>query len=159
MSKNILMIASECAPLAKTGGLADVVGALPLYLRQFGYDARVIMPYHRTVKLRYGEEVKHLRHFTVHMGWREQYVGLEQLELNGQIIYLIDNEYYFGDRIYRGGEGEIEQYAFFCRAVLEALPLPDFKPDLLHVHDWQAGIIPLLFPSAGIKLLTLAGKI
>ncbi len=140
----LLVCAAECSPFAKTGGLADVVGTLPAELRGLGFDARVILPYHRCIKERYSEQIEHLCAFAVDLGWRSQYVGLERLVQNGVIYYFIDNEFYFGDKIYRGGEGEIEQYCFFCRAVLEALPRLDFFPDVMHCNDWHTAILPLL---------------
>ena len=141
----VLIAASECSPLSKTGGLADVVGALPKSLAAAGLDARVITPYHRCIKDVYAERVTHLAHCFVDMGWRHQYAGLEKLELPGLTVYLVDSEQYFGDRIYRGGDAEAEQYAFFQRAVLELIPLlPDFRPDVLHCNDWQTAMLPFL---------------
>lgn len=143
----ILIAASECAPLSKTGGLADVAGALPKTMKKLGFEARVITPYHRCVKEKYGPQTEHLCDFTVNLGWRQQYAGVEKLVLDGVTFYLIDSEYYFGDAIYRGGDAEVEQYAFFCRAVLEAIPHLDFQPEILHCNDWQCAILPLLLQS------------
>lgn len=141
----VLLAAAECAPLSKTGGLADVVGALPAALGELGFDARVITPYHRCIKERYAGQVEHLAHIYVDLGWRHQYAGLERLCLPGLTVYLVDSEYYFGDRIYRGGQAEVEQYAFFQRAVLELLPmLPDFAPEVLHCNDWHTAMLPFL---------------
>ena len=141
----VLIASSECAPLSKTGGLADVVGALPKALAAQGVDARVITPYHRCIKEKYADQVQHLGYFYVDLGWRHQYAGLEVLTIPGLTAYLIDSEYYFGDRIYRGGEAEAEQYAFFQRAVMEAIPmLPDFAPEVLHCNDWQTAMLPFL---------------
>lgn len=142
--KNILLVAAECAPLAKTGGLADVVGALPGYLNSMGCDCRVMMPYHRCIKEKYGAEVRHLSDFWFNLGWRRQYVGLEELSLNGVAVYLLDNEYYFGDSIYLGGDQEIEQYSWFSRAVCDVLPRLPFRPQVLHLNDWHTAIISLL---------------
>ena len=142
--KNILMVAAECAPLAKTGGLADVVGTLPAYLNRMGFDCRVMIPYHRCIKEKYGGRVRHLSDFWFNLGWRSQYVGLEQLDLDGVTVYLLDNEYYFGESIYLGGDREIEQYSWFSRAVCDVLTRLDFQPDLLHLNDWHTAIIPLL---------------
>lgn len=140
----VLIAAAECAPLSKTGGLADVVGALPRSLCALGFDARVITPFHRCAKEKYAGETRHIAHFYVDLGWRHQYVGLEKLEKNGICIYLIDSEFYFGDRIYRGGLAEGEQYAFFQRAVLEAIPYMDFEPEVLHCNDWHTAFLPFL---------------
>ena len=141
---NILLVSAECAPLSKTGGLADVVGALPRYLQKLGVDARVITPYHRCIKDKYASEVEHLFTFYVDLGWRRQYAGIERLIFNGITIYLIDSEFYFGDTIYRGGYAEGEQYAFFTRAVMDALPNLGFKPDIIHCNDWHASMLPML---------------
>lgn len=140
----VLLASAECAPLSKTGGLADVVGTLPKSLKKLGIDARVITPYHRCIKDRYSGQTEHMFHFNVHLGWRTQYAGIEKLVLDGVTVYLVDSEYYFGDRIYRGGLAEGEQYAFFCRAVLEALPGLDFEPEVVHCNDWHTAMLPML---------------
>ena len=140
----VLLAAAECAPLSKTGGLADVVGTLPRALGRLGVDARVITPYHRCIKERFSDRVEHLFFFYVQLGWRREYVGIEKLELDGMTVYLVDNESFFGDRIYRGGLPEGEQYCFFCRAVLEALPNLGFTPDVIHCNDWHTAMLPML---------------
>ena len=140
----VLLASAECAPLSKTGGLADVVGTLPKSLAKLGIDARVITPYHRCIKEKYSDRTEHLFEFYVSLGWRRQYCGIEYLELNGVKIYLVDNEFYFGDRIYKGGCEEGEQYAFFSKAVLDALPNLGFCPDILHCNDWHTAMIPML---------------
>jgi len=141
---NVLIAAAECAPLCKTGGLADVVGTLPKSLKQLGIDARVIIPYHRIVKEKYSDKVTHMFHFYVQLGWRSQYVGVEKLELDGLTIYLLDSEYYYGDTIYRGGNAEGEQYAFFSKAVLDCIPNLDYPVDVVHCNDWHTAMIPML---------------
>ena len=140
----VLIASAECAPISKTGGLADVVGILPKSLAGLGIDARVITPYHRCVKDKYHDQVEHMFSFSVDLGWRSQYVGIERLVLDGLTIYLVDNEYYFGDKIYRGGIPEGEQYAFFSRAVLDAIPNLGFFPDVLHCNDWHTAMLPML---------------
>ena len=140
----VLIAAAECAPLVKVGGLADVVGALPKYLKKLDIDARIIMPLHRQIKERYYSEMQHLCDFQASLGWRSQYVGLEKLELDGTIYYFIDNEFYFGGPIYCGGEFEGEQYAFFTRAVMDAIPQLDFDVRILHCNDWHTAMMPLL---------------
>ena len=96
----ILLTASERAPLAKTGGLADVVGTLPKYLNKLGFDARVMIPYHRIIKEKYGDQVEYLFSFYVSLGWRTKFVGVNKLELDGVCIWLIENEEYFSGPIY-----------------------------------------------------------
>lgn len=148
MEKNnlpsILMVASECAPLAKTGGLADVVGTLPQSLCRLGFDARVIIPYHRTIKEKYGNQISHLLHFYINLGWRHQYVGINTMTLDGVTVYLVDNEFYFGSEIYADGDFGIEQYAFFSLAALEATFHIDFIPNIIHANDWHTAAIPML---------------
>ena len=145
--KNVLLIAAEAAPLAKTGGLADVVGTLPRYLRPLGFDCPILMPCHSSIRRAYGDSLRHLCHFYISLGWRRKYVGLERLELDGLTVYLLDNEDYFGGPVYRGGEAEIEQYAWFSRAVCEVLPQLPVRPQALHVNDWHTALIPLLLKS------------
>jgi len=139
----ILLAASECAPLAKTGGLADVVGTLPKYLRKLGVDARVMIPYHKIIKDKYSDQVEYLFSFEISLGWRRKFVGVNKLVLDGTYIWLIENDEYFGSSIYLP-DREGEQYAFFTRAVLEALPRLDFIPDIIHCNDWHTGMLPLL---------------
>lgn len=141
---NVLLASAECAPLSKTGGLADVVGTLPKALAKLGIDARVITPYHRVIKDKYASQVEHMFYFYVDLGWRHEYVGIEKLVLDGVTIYLVDSERYFGDKIYRGGYEELEQYAYFTRAVLDAIPSLDFKVDVVHCNDWHTAMIPAL---------------
>ena len=141
---NVLLAAAECAPLSKTGGLADVVGTLPKALKKLGIDARVITPYHHCIKEKYADKVEHMFYFYSRMGWRNAYVGLEKLVLDDITIYLIDNEQYFGDAIYRGGNAEGEQYSFFCRAVLDVIPNLDFSVDIIHCNDWHTAMMPML---------------
>ena len=139
----ILLAASECAPLAKTGGLADVVGTLPKYLNKLGFDARIMIPYHKIIKDKYADQIEYLFSFEISMGWRQKFVGVHRLILDKVCIWLIENEEYFGGPIYMP-DREGEQYAYFTRAVLEALPRLDFIPDILHCNDWHTGMIPLL---------------
>lgn len=140
----ILMAASEAAPFAKTGGLADVLGSLPSALIKQGADVRVIMPKYRTIDPALRENISHNCYIYVRVGWRNLYCGIEQAEYNGVTYYFIDNEFYFGrDNLY-GYYDDPERYAYFCRAVLEAIPYLDFHPDILHCHDWQTGMVPVL---------------
>lgn len=148
MSKNnslkVLLAGAECAPFVKLGGLADVMGTLPKELNQIGADARVIMPFHSQMKGKYGAQTKHRADFNINFAGGETYVGVEELFYNDVTYYLIDNEGFFGDAVYRGGLAEGEQYAFFCRAVIEAASRIGFIPDVIHCNDWQTGLIPIL---------------
>ncbi len=141
---SVLLAASEFAPLAKTGGLADVIGALPKQLRSLGLDARAVIPLHRMIKDNYASQLNYTMSFYIDLGWRRQYVGIATMEFEGTPLYLIDNERYFGGEIYNCGLSEGEQYAFFQRAVMEMLPRIDFMPDILHCNDWHTAVIPML---------------
>ncbi len=141
----VLFVASECVPFSKTGGLADVVGALPKELKKKDVDVRVITPLYSAIPYEWRSKMEHVLYFYVNLGWRRQYVGIEKLELNNITYYFVDNEYYFGrPYIYGLGGDEGERFAFFCRAVLEALPQIKFVPDVLHLNDWQTGLIPAM---------------
>lgn len=143
---NILFVSSEMSPLAKSGGLGDVVGALPKALRKLGHDARVVMPLYRGIRHRYAEKLNFVRWSMIRLGWRTMYSGLFTLEVDGIPVYLIDNEFYFGhDELYLEYSFDIERFSFFQRAVLEAMGEPmGFTPDILHLNDWQTGMIPVL---------------
>lgn len=141
----ILFATSECVPFIKTGGLADVVGALPKELIKTGADVRVILPLYKTMDAKWRAELEHVLHFNVNLGWRRQYVGVHKLEYSGITFYFVDNEQYFGrDYVYGSGTDEGERYAFFCRAVMEAMPKLGFQPDILHCNDWQTGLLPVM---------------
>ena len=141
----ILFTASECVPFIKTGGLADVVGALAPVLAAKGHDVRVMLPLYTAIPEEYTQAMTHALDFEVELGWRKQYCGIETLVRDGVTYYFIDNKYYFGrSYIYGMGGDEHERYGFFCRAALNALPLLDFQPDILHAHDWQSGMVPAL---------------
>ena len=91
----ILFTASECVPFIKTGGLADVVGALAPVLARKGHDVRVILPLYTAIPEKYTDAMKHVTDFEVDLGWRKQYCGIEALEQDGVTFYFVDNKYYF----------------------------------------------------------------
>ncbi len=141
----ILFTASESVPFVKTGGLADVVGALAPVLAAQGHDVRVIIPDFSAIPQEYTEKMVHVCDFEVQLGWRRQYCGIEKIEMDGVIWYFMDNKFYFGrPYIYGMGGDEYERFGFFCRGVLNMLPLIDFQPDVIHAHDWQSGMVPAL---------------
>lgn len=141
----ILFAASESVPFVKTGGLADVVGALAPVLAGEGHDVRVVIPLFSAIPKEWQDQMSHVVDFEVQLGWRKQYCGIEKLEKDGVTWYFIDNKYYFGrPYIYGMGGDEYERFGFFCRAILNMLPLIDFQPEVIHAHDWQSGMIPAL---------------
>ena len=141
----ILFTGSECVPFVKTGGLADVVGALAPVLARKGNDVRVMLPLYSAIPEEWTSQLSHELDFEVQLGWRRQYCGIEKLERDGVTWYFVDNKYYFGrPYIYGLGGDEYERFGFFCRACLNALPLLGFQPDVIHAHDWQSGMVPAL---------------
>lgn len=143
--KNILFVASESVPFIKTGGLADVVGSLPKNLDKSKYDVRVFIPKYGCMKQEMKEQLTFKTNFYMDYNWKSVYVGIMEAVVDGVTFYFIDNEYYFsGPKPYCDDTGfEVEKYAFFSKAVLSSLPLIGFRPDLIHCHDWQTGLIPV----------------
>lgn len=142
--KKILFVASECVPFIKTGGLADVAGSLPKYFDKEYFDVRVILPKYLCMQEEWKNRLEFKTSFYLEMNWRRQYVGVLELQYGGITYYFIDNEYYFsGFKPYGNIYEDIEKFAFFSKAALSALPLIDFKPDVVHCHDWQTGLIPV----------------
>ena len=140
---NILMVSSEVAPYAKTGGLGDVVGALPAALAALGHDVRVVMPKYGCIAEKYVAEMQFLFYMYVPLGWRSKYCGVFSIEKQGVTYYFIDNEYYFGDSVlYKWND--LERFAFFDKAALEILRKLDFRPNVVHCHDWQTGMVPVI---------------
>ena len=141
----IAMIASEAAPFVKTGGLGDVLQALPDELaRVEGNEVALFLPYYKTIKQNPEIETELLSAFTVNLTWRQQYVGLFRLvREGGPTVYFLDNEYYFlRDGIY-GFYDDGERFAYFCKAVLASMRQLDFCPDVIHCHDWQSALVPV----------------
>ena len=141
----ILFTASECVPFVKTGGLADVVGALAPVLAREGHDVRVMMPLYAAIPEKWTSQMTHVCDFEVQLGWRRQYCGIEMIEQDGVKWYFMDNKFYFGrPYIYGMGGDEYERFGFFCRSALNSLPILGFQPDVIHAHDWQSGMVPAL---------------
>lgn len=140
----ILFAISECVPFAKSGGLADVAGALPKELVRQGIDIRVIMPKYGSIENNLKARMEKKTEYTVEVGWRNQYCGIEELEFQGVSYYFVDNEYYFMREDLYGYFDDGERFAFFNKAVLDSLPHIHFQPDIIHCHDWHTGMIPFL---------------
>lgn len=141
----VLFCASECVPFVKTGGLADVIGALPVALKKSGADVRVVLPKYGMIDEYWKDRMKHVCHFEVLFGWEKVFCGVESVTDNGVTYYFIDNEsFFYVNDIYGDGLSEGLRFSFFCRAVLEALPRIGFFPDVMHLNDWQTGMIAAL---------------
>ena len=143
--KKILFAASEGVPFIKTGGLADVVGTLPKCIDKQFFDVRVIMPKYSCMRQDIKDRMEYVTHFYMDFNWKNEYVGILKAEDCGTTYYFIDSEFYFSGSKAYGDDTlfEIEKYAYFSKAVLSALKLIDFQPDVIHCHDWQTGLIPV----------------
>lgn len=140
----VLFAVAECVPFVKTGGLADVAGALPKELTKAGMDVRVILPKYNLIPEKFRDEMKKVKEITVPVGWRQQYCGIETLEYEGITYYFLDHEYYFYRESLYGHYDDGERFSFFCRGVLDAIKAIDFQPDIIHSHDWHTGMINFL---------------
>ncbi len=141
----VLLVASESVPYIKTGGLADVIPSLAKELINLNVDARIIIPFHGKIKYSVNR-FDYLGSTFVNVGDKQEYCGIMTAEVDGVIYYFIDNDYYFGKRtgaIY-GHHDDGERFSYFNWAVLESLEVIDFIPDVVHVNDWHAGMIPHL---------------
>ena len=142
--KNVLFVASEAVPFIKTGGLADVVGSLPKCFPKEYFDVRVIIPKYACMKQEFKDSLQFVTSFYMDLNWRQQYVGILETEYEGIKFYFIDNEEHFsGDRPYSGMPWDLEKFAFFSKAALSMLPVIGFRPDIIHCHDWQTGLVPV----------------
>ena len=146
----IVMAASEAAPFIKTGGLGDVLDALPQALSDLpGMEITVFLPYYKSIKQNPSIPVQEVASFTMPLSWRESYVGILRLKSPRRKlkIYFIDNnDYFWRDSIY-GCLDDGERFAFYAKAVLAAMDCLDIRPDILHCHDWQAALVPLFLRS------------
>ncbi len=137
----VLYVASEAVPFVKTGGLADVAGSLPKELKQKGVDVRVVMPKYSGIKEEYRNKMQHVYDGEIDLAWRKKYLGVDRLDYKDVPFYFIDNQEYFYREAYYGYPDDVERFTFFCRAVLAMLPEIDFWPDVIHMNDWQTGLI------------------
>ena len=143
----IAVLASEGAPYVKSGGLGDVMEALPSALARIeGNEVVLILPYYQKIKENPKFVTEPVAQFTVQLGWRRQYTGLMKLQNrnDGVTVYFIDNDYYFGGRsgaIY-GATDDGERFAYFSKACLEAMVITGYTPDVIQCNDWQCAPVP-----------------
>ena len=144
----IAVCASEGAPYAKSGGLGDVMEALPAALQRIeGNEVALFLPYYYKIKNNAAYVTEKVAEFRVRLGWRQQYCAVFKLtgRADGVQVYFLDNEYYFGGRpgqIY-GDLDDGERFAFFSRGCMDAMVALDFIPDIIQCNDWQTGLIPV----------------
>lgn len=137
----ILFVTGEAVPFIKTGGLADVAGALPKEIKKQGNDIRVVLPLYSMIKDEYKKDMKKIDDFYVDIGWLHRYCGIFEYVLDGLTYYFIDNEEYFKrDGVY-GFFDDAERYIFFSKAVVLLTKRIGFKADVIHSNDWHTGLV------------------
>lgn len=141
----LLFASAECAPFFKTGGLGDVIGALPKELaKKEGVEVAVVLPLHKKLPDKYRERCESITSFSVEVGWRNQYCGIEKLEMDHVTYYFIDNLYYFNrDGLY-GFYDDGERFAYFQLALIEMMQMIDYIPDVIHLNDYHTAMVPFL---------------
>lgn len=145
-NKLVTFITSECQPFIASGGLGDVTGSLPQRIVKASkgeYELTVILPYYSKINPKYRNKLVYVGQITVNLAWRKQYCGIFKYEAKGVKYYFIDNEYYFKrDNLY-GYFDDGERFAYFSKAAIEVMLYLNEVPDIIHVHDWQAGMVPI----------------
>ncbi|MFA6541212.1 MAG: glycogen/starch synthase, partial [Bacteroidota bacterium] len=149
LKMNVALVASECFPFAKTGGLADVVGTLPKYLSALGVSVKVFIPKYDVIDdkqygLRFAESIGEMK---IRVGGIARSVYLYSSVLPGSAVdvYFIDcAEYFFRGKLYSENRDEDERFILFTKAVIESLQRLRWVPDVIHCNDWQTGLMPLL---------------
>ena len=143
--KRVLFAAFEAAPFIKTGGLGDVAGSLPSYVKNDEFDARVILPLLGSIPGEYRSKMKYIENYEVRLGWRTQYCGLFTLRRGNVTYYFLDNEYYFRRSQVYGEFDDGERVAFFSKAVLETVRhiAKNYRTDILHCNDWHTALVPV----------------
>ncbi|MEC0534609.1 glycogen synthase GlgA [Bacillus spizizenii] len=140
----VLFAVSECIPFVKSGGLADVAGALPKALARLGNEVAVMLPKYSQIPERWKKRMEKTAECTVAVGWRQQYCGIEHMAEGDVNYYFIDNEYYFNRDSLYGHYDDGERFAFFSRAVLEAAEAVNIQADIVHTHDWHTAMVNYL---------------
>lgn len=144
--KKIAFVGSECHPFVKTGGLGDVMYALPRSLVNMDCEVRVILPRYECIPQKYQEKMVYVGDFYMDLGetGRNFYVGIMEYISDGVIYDFIDNtEFFSGKKPYTDLVADIPKYCYFSKAVLAALNFMGWVPDVIHCHDWQAGLVPV----------------
>lgn len=145
---HIAFASAEAAPFVKTGGLGDVAGSLPHALKAAGADVVVFVPKYDTIAQEYKDRMEHLCDFYVPLGWRNEYCGLERLNHEGVDYLFVDNERYFSRGYPYGFFDDGERFAYFSKAIVEALQylphtLDNFTCNVLHCNDWHTAMAPV----------------
>ena len=144
--RSIAFIGSECYPFVKTGGLGDVMYALPKALISQNCDVRVILPRYKCIPQKYQDKMVYRGAFDMDLcaDGRSYYVGIMEYVWDGVVYDFIDNEEFFSEgKPYTNLIDDIPKYCYFGKAALAALNYMDWIPDVIHCHDWQAGLVPI----------------
>lgn len=144
--RSIAFIGSECHPFVKTGGLGDVMYALPRELARLNCDVRVILPRYACIPQEYQDKMIYRGEFYMDLGntGRRYYVGIMEYIWDGVVYDFIDNQEFFtAGRPYTNLVDDIPKYCFFSKAALAALNYMNWIPDIVHCHDWQTGLVPV----------------
>ena len=144
--RSIAFIGSECYPFVKTGGLGDVMYSLPKALINRNCDVKVILPRYKCIPQKYQEKMVYRGSFDMDLtsDGKHYYVGIMEYVWDGVVYDFIDNEEFFGgDKPYTNLIDDIPKYCYFSKAALAALNYMDWVPNIIHCHDWQAGLVPV----------------
>ena len=144
--RSVAFIGSECYPFVKTGGLGDVMYALPRALIKQNCDVRVLLPRYKCIPWKYQEKMVYRGEFMMDLfaDGRSFYVGIMEYVMDGVVYDFIDNEEFFSaGNPYTNLVDDIPKYCFFSKAALAALNYLDWIPDIIHCHDWQAALVPV----------------
>ena len=144
--RSVAFIGSECYPFVKTGGLGDVMSALPKALAKLNLDVKVILPRYKCIPQKYQEKMEYRGSFYMDLcaDGKQYYVGIMEYQEDGVVYDFIDNDEFFswGDP-YTNLIDDIPKFCYFGKAALAALNYLDWTPDVVHCHDWQAALVPL----------------
>ena len=144
--RSVAFIGSECYPFVKTGGLGDVMYALPRALTKQNCDVKVILPRYKCIPWKYQEKMVYRGEFYMDLcaDGRSFYVGIMEYVWDGVVYDFIDNEEFFSaGNPYISLVDDIPKYCFFAKAALAALNYMNWIPDVIHCHDWQAALVPV----------------
>ena len=144
--RSVAFIGSECYPFVKTGGLGDVMSALPKALAKLNLDVKVILPRYKCIPQKFQEKMEYRGSFYMDLcaDGKQYYVGIMEYQEDGVVYDFIDNDEFFswGDP-YTNLIDDIPKFCYFGKAALAALNYLDWTPDVVHCHDWQAALVPL----------------
>ena len=144
--RSVAFIGSECYPFVKTGGLGDVMSALPKSLAKLNIDVKVIIPRYKCIPQKFQEKMEYRGSFDMNLcsDGKQYYVGIMEYQEDGVVYDFIDNDEFFSwGNPYTNLIDDIPKFCYFAKASLAALNYLDWTPDVVHCHDWQAALVPL----------------